>query len=349
VKLGLKKIHKLNKRLCRLVSSRTQHRHPPRSGVETTLCGSSCAVFATGVFKAVESHYRCSCQRDHPTKLQVPPLPLTKYDAGKGRKPTLRLLFSVDDEMSLEKRGSGARRSDSMSQSFLSGETSVSSLKSPGTEADLSQGDYSLSSVQSHNSLASSMTLVFNPKCYCLAVTECEKDRSDEITDICSSIRALAQASDAPSKRQTLGILRADNVDYELQSPRPIGDGDTKAVLSLDDLFTGDQNKLARRHRINLALSLAWGITTLHQTPWIGPSWTWSDFSAVTNRQRGQFDEGLFQLLGLVSTDQHIKLATTRLMPTFWRPHTWSCLRRRFPSWTPKTLAARRNLRSPYC
>ena len=137
------------------------------------------------------------------------------------------------------------------------------------------------------------MTLAFNPKCYCLAVAECGMDRSDEIADICTTVRALAQVPEPPVKRQTLGILRGDTVNYELQSPRSIGDGDSKAIFSLDDLFAGDQKRLARRYRISLALRLAWGITQLHQTPWIKPSWTWSDFSAITN-QRGQFDEGLF-------------------------------------------------------
>ncbi|ETI22748.1 hypothetical protein G647_06824 [Cladophialophora carrionii CBS 160.54] len=293
MKTSLKKIHKLNKRLRRLVSSRPQHKQVPGPGAEATLCSSSCAGFATGVFRAVESHYRCSCQRNHPTKLQVPQLPLRSQDAGKGQKPMLQLLFSADDDM-LEKRSTGTRGSESTSQSTLSGETSVSSLRSQGTDLEHSQADYSLSSVQSNNSLTSSMTLVYNPKCYCLAVTECGKDRNDEIRDICASIRALGQVSDPPSKQQTLGVLQTDSVNYELKSPRPIGDGDARAVLSLDDLFTGDRSKLARRHRISLALSLAWGVTTLHQTPWIGPSWTWSDFSAIMDRQRGQFDEGLF-------------------------------------------------------
>jgi hypothetical protein len=116
----------------------------------------------------------------------------------------------------------------------------------------------------------------------------------NEINDICTSLRALSQAPDPLVKRETLGILRAGSVSYELKSPTPIGDGDSRAILSLDDLFTGNQDKLARRHRISLALRLAWGITQLHQTPWISPSWTWSDFSAITNQQRGQIDEGLF-------------------------------------------------------
>ena len=189
-----------------------------------------------------------------------------------------------------------------MSQSLLSLGPSDISLQSQTIDSDNFPGDYSLSSIQSNQSLTSSMTLVFAPKCYCLSVAVCGHDRLDEITDICTSLRALSHAPDPLAKPQTLGVLRASGASFELKAPKAVGEGDSKIVLSLDDLFTGDQDKLARRHRISLALRLAWGVTQLHQTPWLSPSWTWSDFSAMGDRQRGQIDEGLFITKSFPST-----------------------------------------------
>ncbi|EXJ74855.1 uncharacterized protein A1O5_01551 [Cladophialophora psammophila CBS 110553] len=295
LKRRVRRIHHLNERLRRVIDSAPERKYPQGHLPVPTLTTASCATFATGVFRAVESHFRCCCQRAHATRLQIPMIKHLEHQNTLARRPPLQLLFSVNDDTSSVKYDSAQSLSVSMSNLSFSGETSVSSLKSQNTDNEHSQGDYPLSSVQSNHSLTSSVTLVFSPKCYSVSVTECEVGSGDEIVDICSSIRSLEQESDILLKRQSLGYLRAtDDVGYELQSPKPIVEGDSRCILSLEDLFSGDHIKLARRHRIHLALQLAWGVTQLLQTPWIDANWTWSDFSAITNRQQGLIDDSLF-------------------------------------------------------
>ncbi|KIY02877.1 uncharacterized protein Z520_01342 [Fonsecaea multimorphosa CBS 102226] len=295
LKRRVRKIHQLNERLRRVMDSSPERRYPQGPLPVPTLTSASCSTFATGVFRAVESHFRCSCQRSHPTKLQLPLIRQQEHQNAPARRAGLQLLFSVNDDASSVKYDSAQSISATISNVSLSGETSVSSLKSQPTENEHSQGDYPLSSVRSNNSLNSSVTLVFSPKCYSVSVIECEGGRGDEITDLCSSFRSLEQESDSLLKRPSLGYLRApDDVSYELRSPKPITEGDSRCILSLEDLFSGDHTKLARRHRLGLALRLACGITQLLQTPWIRANWTWGDFSVMTDRQQGLIDDSLF-------------------------------------------------------
>jgi len=147
-------------------------------------------------------------------------------------------------------------------------------------------------------------------------VTEFGGVHSEEIVDLCSSIRGLAQNAE-PSKRSSLGVLQAnDGVSYELQSPKPNGDVHSRSIVSLDDLFTGDQCKLARRRRISFALRLAWAVTQLHQTPWIRPKWSWGDFSAINNQD--QIDDPLLITKHFASSshDSSVSPVASREMPS---------------------------------
>lgn len=192
--------------------------------------------------------------------------------------------------------GSVGSISSAVGQLSVSGEKSTSLPRSPEpSENEIARAEHSLSSLESINSLASSATLVFSPKCYSVSVVECADSSQNVIEDICSSIRAFGQDPDPLAKGQSLGVLRAvEGSGYDLQSPRPVGDVDSRSIVGLDDLFTGDQCRLARRHRISLALRLAWAVIQLHQTPWIRPKWSWNDFSAISNRQQGHVDDSLF-------------------------------------------------------